>query len=69
MKTHIAKLSAVLALLAIASAAHSATITWTNTSGGNWSDAANWSPNQVPTNTDNVLITTPDTYTIYRLNQ
>ena len=44
--------------------AHSATITWTNTSGGNWSVAANWSPNQVPTNTDNVLITTPGTYTV-----
>jgi fibronectin-binding autotransporter adhesin len=64
MKTHIAKLSAVLALLAFASAAHSATITWTNPVGGNWSDAANWSPNQVPTNTDNVLITTPGTYTV-----
>ena len=60
----ILKLSAVLVLLAIASAAHSATLTWTNTSGGNWSVAANWSPNQVPTNTDNVLITTPGTYTV-----
>ena len=44
--------------------AHSATITWTNTSGGNWSVAANWSPNQVPANTDNALITTPGTYTV-----
>ena len=44
--------------------AHSATITWTNTSGGNWSVAANWRPNQVPTNIDNVLITTPGTYTV-----
>jgi hypothetical protein len=64
MKTHITKLSAVLALLAIASAAHSATIIWTNTAGGNWSDAANWSPNQVPTNTDTALITTPGSYTV-----
>lgn len=44
--------------------AHSATITWTNTSGGKWSVAANWSPNQVPSNTDNALITTPGTYTV-----
>ena len=44
--------------------AHSATITWTNTSGGFWSDATNWSPNQVPGNTDNALITTPGTYTV-----
>src|ERR1019366_5282161 len=64
MKTHMSKLSAVLALLAIASAAHSATITWTNTSGGNWSATNNWSPNQVPINTDNALITTPGTYTV-----
>ena len=44
--------------------AHSATITWTNTSGGNWSVTNNWSPNQVPTNTDTALITTPGTYTV-----
>ena len=44
--------------------AQAATITWINTSGGNWSDAANWSPKQVPTNTDNVLITTPGSYTV-----
>jgi hypothetical protein len=44
--------------------AEAATITWTNTSGGFWSDATNWSPNQVPGNTDNALITTPGTYTV-----
>ena len=44
--------------------AECATITWINTAGGNWSDAANWSPNQVPTNTDTALITTPGTYTV-----
>jgi hypothetical protein len=55
---------AALWLLSIGSLAHCATITWTNTSGGNWSIAANWSPNQVPTNTDTVLITTPGTYTV-----
>jgi hypothetical protein len=55
----------VLALLAIGNWANSATITWTNTSGGNWSATNNWSPNQLPTNTDNVLIKTPGTYTLY----
>src|ERR1039457_7308146 len=54
----------VLALLAVGNLAPAATITWTNTSGGNWSVAANWSPNQVPTNTDSVLITAPGTYTV-----
>jgi hypothetical protein len=41
-----------------------ATINWTNTAGGNWSAGNNWSPHQVPTNTDNALITTPGTYTV-----
>lgn len=41
-----------------------ANITWTNTSGGSWSAAVNWNPNQVPTNTDTVRITTPGTYTV-----
>lgn len=54
----------VLGLLALDHLAHCATITWTNTSGGNWSVAANWSPNQVPANTNNALITTPGTYTV-----
>jgi hypothetical protein len=44
--------------------AHSATLTWTNTSGGNWSVTNNWSPHQLPTNSDNVMITTPGTYTV-----
>jgi fibronectin-binding autotransporter adhesin len=53
-----------LALLALGHLAHCATITWNNPAGGNWSVAANWSPNQVPTNTDTALITTPGTYTV-----
>ncbi len=39
-------------------------ITWTNFAGGNWSDPANWNPNQVPTATNDVQITVPGTYTI-----
>ena len=57
----------IVLLMALAMSPHTitaATITWTNTSGGNWSVTNNWSPHQVPTNTDNVLITKPGTYTV-----
>src|ERR1019366_6496748 len=60
----IAILLAVLSLLTLGSLARGATITWTNTSGGNWSVASNWNPNQVPTNSDTALITAPGTYTV-----
>src|SRR5258707_484327 len=40
------------------------TIAWTNTSGGNWSAAANWKPNQVPADGDTALITSNGTYTV-----
>ena len=33
-----------------------AVLTWTNTAGGNWNNAANWSPNQVPGPTDNATL-------------
>jgi len=39
-------------------------LVWTNTAGGVWSVAANWSPNQVPTGTNDVLITNSGTYTV-----
>jgi hypothetical protein len=51
-------------LLTASFSAEAETITWINTAGGNWSVAANWSPNQVPTNTDTALITTPGTYAV-----
>ena len=53
-------------LLLAAMALHSpaATVTWTNTTGGLWSKAANWNPNQVPGASDIVLITQPGTYTV-----
>ena len=31
-----------------AMSAPTASITWTNTAGGNWNTAQNWTPNQVP---------------------
>ena len=39
-------------------------ITWTNLAGGDWNNARNWSPNQVPGPEANVLITTPGAYTV-----
>jgi hypothetical protein len=41
-----------------------ASVVWTNTAGGNWSVAANWSPNQVPAPTNTVRIAAPGTYTV-----
>lgn len=55
---------ALVPALLVSAVTRAATITWTNTHGGNWSAAANWNPNQAPTNTDTVLITTPGTYTV-----
>jgi hypothetical protein len=41
-----------------------ATVAWTNTSGGSWSVAANWTPNQVPGSSDDALITAGGTYSV-----
>jgi hypothetical protein len=61
MKTFITS----LLLLAVGNlVANCATIAWTNTSGGNWSAAANWSPNQVPGAADTAVITANGTYTV-----
>ena len=65
MKFHIQCLRIMLALLAIGtSTGHSATSAWTNTSGGNWSVAANWNPNQTPGAGDTAVITNNGTYTV-----
>jgi hypothetical protein len=56
---------AVLLLAAVGNiVADAATINWTNTAGGNWSVAANWSPNQVPGSSDNAVITANGSYTV-----
>jgi len=39
-------------------------ITWVNTNGGNWSVAANWSPQQVPNAANTVFITTSGNYNV-----
>ncbi len=58
----------VLALLVVCCLcrqfAHAATIIWTNSNGGNWSSVANWSPNQLPGDGDNAMITNNGTYTV-----
>src|SRR5713101_4745192 len=60
-------LTVVLLLLAAAGDSRADTITWTNLSGGNWSRAANWNPNHVPSANDTALITLA-TYNIVRLD-
>ena len=44
--------------------AQGATIVWTNTAGGNWSAAVNWSPNLMPSINDSAYITNNGTYTV-----
>jgi hypothetical protein len=40
------------------------TASWTNSSGGNWNVAGNWSTGQVPSSSDTVVITLSGTYTV-----
>ena len=50
-------LAASLLLAFAGDYARSATITWTNTAGGNWNTAANWNSNSVPGSGDIAVIT------------
>ncbi|MCL4785536.1 MAG: hypothetical protein KJ070_01900, partial [Verrucomicrobia bacterium] len=52
----------VLAFLPLTAGA--ATLIWTNTAGGAWTNAANWSPNQVPSAADQAFITNAGSYTV-----
>ena len=54
----------VFLLASIYTTAHAAVINWTNTAGGNWNVAANWSPNQLPGSSDTAVITNDGTYTV-----
>jgi hypothetical protein len=51
-------------ILSSTNPAKAASYTWTNTAGGNWNVAANWSPNGVPGGTDSAAITTTGSYTV-----
>jgi len=58
----VAAFAAVLVTLSLQSRA--ATLVWTNTAGGIWSTAANWSPNASPAAADTTFITNSGTYTV-----
>ena len=58
------KLLPILTFVFAACQLPAATLLWTNTSGGNWFVAANWSPNGVPGLSDTANITNNGTYTV-----
>jgi len=64
MKTLRLYLNFVVVFFAALTAAHGATVNWTNTAGGNWSQTNNWSPNQVPGANDTAIITNAGTYNV-----
>src|SRR5262249_25094011 len=54
----------IAATLAVLSSLSAAQIEWTNSAGGNWSAPANWRPNQVPSASDQAIITNAGIYTV-----
>ncbi len=62
-RTALCCLSAVLGALC-AGPAGAATVSWTNSAGGNWSDGSNWSTGLRPTAADTAAITLAGTYTV-----
>ncbi|NQU40313.1 MAG: hypothetical protein HQ523_10210, partial [Lentisphaerae bacterium] len=64
MKRRVLIIAGSVILLFIANCTRAATITWTNSAGGNWSDAVNWDPNLVPDTGDDAIITAAGSYTI-----
>lgn len=50
--------------LSVAPPIHAATVIWTNQLGGAWTQAANWSPNQIPGSQDFAVITNQGTYAV-----
>src|SRR5437773_1251620 len=54
----------IIAILTMLSAARGADIVWTNTSGGSWTNASNWNPQQLPGPTDTAWLTNNGTYTV-----
>lgn len=65
MKTTVVRLLlALIVLCAVTIKVEASSLLWTNTAGGDWSVAANWSPNQVPVSGDDVIITNSGDYII-----
>ena len=54
----------LLAGMHLSGSVQAAQIVWTNTAGGYWNVATNWSPNQVPSSADDAVITASGTYTV-----
>ncbi|MBK5276058.1 MAG: hypothetical protein JJE30_13530, partial [Desulfuromonadales bacterium] len=69
-RTHISRLLtitfiALAVLLQITlQSGHAASISWTGAVSGNWSDTSKWSPNVVPTASDDVIVSVAGSYTI-----
>ena len=59
-----ARIGVFVFLVLLALPASAITITWTNTAGGDWAAATNWSPNQVPVAADVAVINGSATYAI-----
>ena len=55
---------AFLLSLVLSLAAHAATKTWNNASGGSWTNASNWTPAGAPGNGDTANLTLAGTYTV-----
>src|SRR5437660_5496372 len=54
----------LVAVLCLVSAAFASDVSWTNSLGGNWSTAANWSTGTIPGPSDNVFLTNAGSYTV-----
>ena len=58
-----------LALLSLLNGfAHAATVVWTNTTGGTWNAATNWTPNHIPGSDDYAVIALPEVATSLEVN-
>ena len=51
-------------LLCFTASCFAATVTWNNSAGGEWSEASNWTPNQVPGSADTAVIDLPGSYIV-----
>src|ERR1017187_4963812 len=64
MKIHTKRIAMITCTFALFLSANAADLVWTNTAGGDWNVAANWSPAQVPGSGDYVIITNGGAYTV-----